>query len=145
MSLAIDTNLFLYAHIEDFFEHTKARSFLKKILQQKDFFYISWQVYYEYVRLTTHPRVLKKPLSVKQACADLSPYLKHPHCRLLLESPHHEEILNEVLQNLPGAKGNFIHDCHYAALLKENGITKIATADTDFKKFDFLEVLNPCL
>ncbi|MBI2346815.1 MAG: hypothetical protein HYV03_08085 [Deltaproteobacteria bacterium] len=44
---------------------------------------------------------------------------------------------------LPSAKGNFVHDCHYAALLKEHAIDELATADADFKKFDFLKVLNP--
>ena len=38
-----------------------------------------------------------------------------------------------------------MHDCHYAALLKEHAVKEIATADSDFKKFDFLKVINPIL
>jgi predicted nucleic acid-binding protein len=44
---------------------------------------------------------------------------------------------------LPSARGNFLHDVRYAVLLREHGVRRICTADSDFKKFDFLDVMDP--
>lgn len=32
---------------------------------------------------------------------------------------------------------------HIAALLRQHGVDRIYTADSDFRKFAFLEVINP--
>lgn len=143
--LAIDTNIFLYAHFATFPDHKKVYDSLKKILDSNQSFCLSWQVCYEYIRVTTHPQALQKPLKAAQALHDLSKYLSHSRCQLLAETPAHEQVLTQIFQKLPMAKGNFIHDCHYAALLYENGVQKILTLDDDFRKFDFLEVVNPLL
>lgn len=143
MALALDTNLFIYAHFSQYTEHGNARSFLESLLTRPDPFYITWQVYYEYIRIVTHPKVHSKPLSVSQACHDLSPYLNDSRCHILTETQHHHDAIQVIFKMVPKAKSNFIHDCHYAALLYEHGIKEIVTADMDFKKFDFLNVVNP--
>lgn len=145
MSLAIDTNIFVYAQFGLYPQHQAAHAFLKKRLSQALPFYISWQVFYEYIRITTHPRIHRVPLTAHQATLEISRYLEHPACKILQETSDHQRILLGILRKLPTATGNFLHDCHYAALLLENGITRIATADTDFKKFDFLEVIDPTI
>lgn len=143
MALALDTNIFVYAHFTDFPEHRAARTYLEGVLRRPDPFFLSWQVYYEYLRLATHPRVLRLPLSIAQAQDDFRPYLRDPRCQLLGETDRHEAVLREITRALTSAKGNFLHDCHYAAILKEHAIDTIATADMDFRKFDFLKVVNP--
>lgn len=145
MAIALDTNILIYAHFPKYPEHEKARSFLEQLLKNPDPFYLGWQVCYEYIRLVTHPRVLKSPLTASQAGEDLHPYLTDPRGHLLVETENHYSVLRQIIRSIPSAKGNFIHDCHYAALLKEHGIQKIATADADFLKFGFLEVINPCV
>lgn len=143
MALALDTNIFIYAHIEQFPEHSLVRAFLDQLLQKPDPYYLSWQVCYEYVRVVTHSKILKRPLTALAAMSDLKPYLADPRCQILLETENHITIFGELLKNLPSARGNFIHDCHYATLLREHAITEIATTDSDFRKFNFLEVTNP--
>lgn len=145
MTLAIDTNIFIYAQYELYPQHQLAHAFLKKIIASASPFYISWQVYYEYIRITTHPKIHKIPLTFHQAAKEMGAYVDYSSCQLLQETPDHHRILMKIMDRLPGSSGNFIHDCHYAALLLENGISKIATADTDFMKFDFLQVINPTI
>lgn len=143
MSLALDTNILIYAHHDQFAEHRAVREFLTELMGKPDSYFVSWQVCYEYIRLTTHSRVLTKPLTAREALADLVMYLNDPRCQVLVETVAHRQALQQIFKALPSARGNFTHDCHYAALLMEHGIERIATADADFKKFDFLDVINP--
>jgi predicted nucleic acid-binding protein len=66
-----------------------------------------------------------------------------PNARILLESPLHAESLKHVMEQSEYTRGHFIHDCHIAALLYENGIRTIITADQDFRRFDFLDIIDP--
>lgn len=143
MTAAIDTNIFIYAHHDFYRGHVAALAFLTNLLACGEIFFIGWQVYYEYLRITTHPRIHNIPHSILQAAGDMDVYFSHPSCRVLQETPDHHRVLKGIVQKLPTASGNFVHDCHYAALLKENGLNKIVTADMDFRKFDFLDVINP--
>jgi len=42
-------------------------------------------------------------------------------------------------------QGHLYHDVHIATIMKENGISKIATSDKHFRLFPFLKILDPCL
>lgn len=143
MTAAIDTNIFVYAYFDHYAQHEAARAFLRRLTTEGSPFFLAWQVYYEYIRIATHPRIHAMPLSVAEATRGMNIYLDHPTCRILQETPDHHRIFGEIIKKLPSASGNFIHDCHYAALLKENGLNEIVTADMDFRKFDFLKVVNP--
>ena len=46
-------------------------------------------------------------------------------------------------RNEDAPRGTFFHDAHLAALCLEHGIRKIATTDIEFRKFPFLEVIDP--
>jgi uncharacterized protein len=141
---AVDTNVLVYAHFELYSQHAKARAFCEQILSAPtDDWCIGWQVVYEYVRLTTHPSVHRVPLTVEQALADLQPYLACEWGHLLVHTPQHMPVLAAMASAMPTARGNFIHDLHYATLLREHGVEQIYTADSDFKKFDGLEVIDP--
>lgn len=142
-SAAIDTNILIYAHIADYKEHAATRRWLAEFLEHCDSFYLTWQVVYEYVRIVTHPVLHRNPLSAHEALSDLVPYLEHPKMRLLTESKEHAVTASELFKKIPASKGNFIHDCHYAAVLKEHAVKTIVTADNDFLKFKFLDVVNP--
>ena len=40
-------------------------------------------------------------------------------------------------------RGNLVPDAHLAALLRQHGIARSYSNDTDFLKFSFLDVTNP--
>ncbi len=143
MAVALDTNIFIYVHFDQYPEHEKAKSFLRQLFSLPDPFYLSWQVYYEYIRIVTHPKIHRLPLTVAQAIEDMRCYLEDSRCQMLVETENHQKVVKELFKEVPKARGNFIHDCHYAALLKEHSVQEIVTADMDFKKFGFLKVINP--
>lgn len=140
---AVDTNLLIYAHFELYPQHDKARGFCEQLLSSTEDWCFAWQVVYEYVRITTHPSIHKTPLTIAQALADMGPYLAAERAHVLTHTKQHAPILEAVAGMVPTARGNFIHDVHYAALLREHGVARIYTADSDFKKFQFLEVIDP--
>ena len=65
-----------------------------------------------------------------------------PLPRPLIELEGFLDVYREVTGRFP-VRGNLVPDAHLAALLRQHGVRKIYTSDTDFKKFDFLQVLNP--
>ena len=48
-----------------------------------------------------------------------------------------------TLGELPDVRANLIHDLHTAVLMREHGIARIYTRDTDFHRFPFLDVVDP--
>ena len=53
------------------------------------------------------------------------------------------DVLIQVADELPDIRGNVVHDLHTAVLMREHGITQICTLDRDFRRFPFLEIVNP--
>ncbi len=140
---AVDTNVLVYAHFDAYPQHQRARAFCRQLLGGNEDWCLGWQVYYEYLRITTHPRVHRQPLTLAEAMADLEPYLTSERCHILAHTPQHRQIFASVAAQVPSAVGNLVHDCHYAALLLEHGIERLYSADADFKRFDFLEAIDP--
>ena len=62
--------------------------------------------------------------------------------RVLSEDDGFLAIYRQVTGKFP-VRGNLVPDAHLAALLLQHGVKKIYTADSDFRKFEFLEVSNP--
>jgi predicted nucleic acid-binding protein len=55
----------------------------------------------------------------------------------------HARVLADVVAEVPGLVGNLVHDTHTAVLMREHGIRRICTRDTDFHRFSFLEPVDP--
>lgn len=140
---AVDTNIFIYAHFDRYPQHDKARRFCEERLLAGGDWCMGWQVFYEYLRITTHPRIHDSPLTITGAMNDLSPYVESDNCHMLAHTPQHHQVVVAVAENAPHVAGNLVHDCHYAALLREHGVKTLYTADTDFKKFGFLNTIDP--
>ena len=68
--------------------------------------------------------------------------LNLPRVRVLSEDDEFLAIYRQVSSYIP-VRGNLVPDAHLAALLMQHGVRRINTADSDFKKFEFLVVSNP--
>lgn len=141
----IDVNIWLYQANPESPFHAAVKSVLKPYLEGGSAFAVSWQVFYEFVRTATDPRVYSCPVSWTLACDFISRIFLHPSAHVLTETAAHEMSLRSVLEDAGYVRGHFIHDCHIAALLKEHGLTSIITADQDFNRFRFLKVISPQL
>jgi uncharacterized protein len=139
----VDTNLLLYAVNPDADEHSVARALLDEWRADDQPWFLTWGIAYEFLRVSTHPKVFPKPLMLARAQEWLDVLLRTPGLSVLLETDRHREVLREIAEEYPRLKGNILHDTHIAALMREHGVTEIRTADTDFHQFDFLTVVNP--
>ena len=141
--MLIDTNILLYAFDEFSPRHASCVAFVKSVLRANTPWNIAWQNIYEFLRNATRPNYFKNPLTFAEAMSFLDALMAHPRLTILAETDRHREYLAEALKTIPNPRGIFFHDVHLAALCLEHGIRKIATTDIEFRKFPFLEIIDP--
>ncbi len=139
----VDTNVLLYAADEDAEEHVACRGQLEAWRRQPSPWYLTWGICYEFLRVSTHPRVFRTPWSTSAARGFLDALLAAPGPTLLTPSERHADALHQTLDELPDLRGNLMHDLHTAVLMREHGVSRIVTRDTDFHRFPFLTVVDP--
>jgi hypothetical protein len=141
--LAVDTNILVHAANVDSQFHVPCRHWLERQRSRPDAWYTTWPIIYEFLRVTTHPRALPRPWSAPVAWDFVSALLASPGLGILVPTQRHAEVAGEVISELPHLSGNLLHDAHTAILMREHGIARICTRDTDFSRFPFLEVIDP--
>lgn len=142
MSYSVDVNVLLYASDQASPRYDRALQFLQSRASDPELFCISWPTMMAYIRISTHPRIFSQPLSPEEALKNVESLIGLPRVRVLSEDEGFLAIYRQVTGKFP-VRGNLVPDAHLAALLLQHGVTKIYTADSDFKKFEFLEVSNP--
>jgi toxin-antitoxin system PIN domain toxin len=141
--LAVDTNILVYAADADSQFHDACHGWLEQQRVRPDAWYTTWPIIYEFLRVTTHPRVMRRPWSVTAAWDFIATLLVSPGLGVLNPTQRHADVAAEVLAELPHLAGNLLHDAHTAILMREHGIRRICTRDSDFNRFPFLEVIDP--
>jgi toxin-antitoxin system PIN domain toxin len=142
MSYSIDTNILLYASDQESPHHERAKRFLESRGEDPDLLCLSWVTLMGYQRIATHPSIFRNPLSAQLAWGNVTSLLALPRSRVITEQEGFEQEYERVSQAI-GVKGNLVPDAHLAVILQQHGVSKIYTADTDFRKFGFLNVVNP--
>ena len=102
---------------------------------------LPWVTILGFIRVTTHPRVLARPLSPQAACAPVRAWLERPFVAILHPGQRHAEILFGLLERL-GTGGNLTTDAHLAALCIEHQ-AELHSTDADFSRFSGLRWKNP--
>ena len=105
--------------------------------------HLTWSICYEFLRVSTHPRVFQSPLTPDRALAFLNQLLDSPGIGLLWPTDRHQSLLAATLAETPGIQGNLMHDLHTAVLMREHEVAAICTFDRDFLRFPFLTVIDP--
>ena len=141
--LVFDTNVLVYAANEDSEFHLPCRRRLEKARREPSPTFLTWSVCYEFLRVTTHPRVLQSPQRPLDAWRFLSELLKSPGVELLIATRRHAAVLAQTTAELPEVCGNQMHDLHIAVLMREHGVSRICTRDAGFRRFPFLSVTDP--
>jgi predicted nucleic acid-binding protein len=98
---------------------------------------------YEFLRVATHAKAFQQPLEWNEALEFLQPLLASERFRVVVAGAEHWTVLQDVLTDLTYPAGNLFFDVRTAALMREHGIKRIYTTDTDFLQFDEIEVVNP--
>lgn len=140
--LLVDTNVLIHAANVDSPSHGESIAWLDRKRRQPDAWYTTWPILYEFMRVTTHPRVLKQPWSIANAWAFVSALLSSPGLGVLAATQRHADVAEQMITEFPWLAGNVLHDAHTAILMREHGIRRICTYDADFHRFPFLEVVD---
>ncbi len=141
--LVVDTNILVYVADEDSPFHVPSRQWLERQRGRADAWYTTWGILYEFLRVVTHPRVLRQPWSAAAAWEFVTALLASPGLGVLVPTPRHAAVAGQVIAEMPYLAGNLMHDAHTAILMREHGIRRICTRDADFHRFPFVEVLDP--
>ena len=139
----VDTNVLVYAADEDSSFHGACRRVLDDCRGRAAAWYLTWPICYEFLRITTHPRVFRRPWPAQQAWAFLLALLASRSLGILVATDRHAAVVSEVVEEMPQLAGNVVHDAHTAILMREHGIRVIYTRDTDFHRFPFVEPVDP--
>jgi len=139
--ILIDANLLIYAIDADSPHHIKARAWLEATLSSDTEVGLAWGVMLAFLRITTHPKIVRSPLPPEQALDYVDTWLAQPYVKLIAPTERHWPILRNLLQRT-GMAGNLTSDAHLAALALEYGYT-VYSADHDFKRFPGLNHVNP--
>jgi hypothetical protein len=139
--ILVDANLLIYAVDRDSPHHAPARRWLEQALSGSEAVGIAWIVALAFVRITTHPAVMRTPLSAENAIGYIDDWLRQPFVRLIGPGEKHWPILRNLLM-ASGTAGNLTSDAHLAALAIEHGCT-VASADNDFRRFAGLTHVDP--
>lgn len=143
MKALIDTNVLVMASVSETSGHKACLAFIERLLKSRSPWCLSWVNIYEFIRVVTHSKVFSKPVRWNQAVRQMSDMIRHPALQLLVETDRHVDVMEQVIKEAGGASGNFVHDCHIAALMVEHDVYRIVTADADFRRFPMLEVVAP--
>jgi hypothetical protein len=139
----IDTNVLLYGANSDAAEHARAREFLAEIGTSSDSWYVTDGILYEFLRVSTHAKVFPSPLTWREALDFLRPFIDADNVHILHVEESHWTLLGKVLAELTHPSGNLFFDIRTVVVMREHGVRRIYTTDTDFLQFGGIEVVNP--
>jgi toxin-antitoxin system PIN domain toxin len=139
----VDANLFIHAANPDVDEYEAARRVVNEWRIGGEPWFATWPILYEFLRVTTHPKVFERPRTLGQAWEFVEALLASPGFGVLTESERHPAVVAELGAEYPWLAGSIVHDFHTVALMREHGIVEIRTADKDFLHFKHLRVVNP--
>jgi uncharacterized protein len=139
----VDTNVLIYAAHAPSPEHARCRSLLEGWRGESSPWFVTWPICYEFLRVTTHPRVFDRPWEAPEALGFLEALLASPSLAILEPTPRHQGLLRAITGAVPGLRGNIVHDVHTVVLMREHGISRIVTRDMDFHRFPGLTVVDP--
>lgn len=139
--ILVDANLLIYAVNKDASHHKKACSWLEKTLSKTTDVGLAWIVILAFLRITTHPRIMRNPLDTDSALGYIAEWLDQPYVTLVTPGEHHWPIFMNLVRTT-GTAANLTSDAHIAALAIEYGC-EICSADYDFQRFPSVRHVNP--
>lgn len=139
--ILVDANLLIYAVNRDAPHHRNARRWWEKALSDTESVGLAWIVILAFLRITTRPGILAKPLSAESATDYIDEWMKRPMVELVVPGDAHWSILRNLVLS-SGTLGNLTSDAHLAAMALENG-ADIYSADYDFQRFQGVRHCNP--
>ncbi len=142
-SMLIDANVLLYALINDYPQHAKAKAWLSSQLAAQRRIALPWVNILAFMRISTNRRVLSEPLNAQDAWAAISQLLDHPRIWVPTPGSEHRGIFDQLMQRYQPT-GDLVMDLSLTALALEHGL-QVVSCDSDFARFPESRWMNPLL
>ena len=139
--ILVDANVLIYASVDSFRQHERARHWLDERLNGAPPIGLPWASLLGFLRVTTNPRVFGRPMAVADAWRQVLAWLGCEPAWIPQPTERHREILGDLLA-APGVQANLVPDAHLAALAIEHGLILCST-DGDFARFSGLRWEDP--
>lgn len=141
--MLVDANLLLYAVDATSPSHDRASAWLERTLNGDRRVGLPWQSIGAFLRIATHPRVTRNPLSTGDAWGYVQSWLDADPTWVPPATARTAAVLARLMRAAP-ITGNLVTDAQLAALAIEHGLV-VLTADTDFARFAEVRWTNPLL
>ena len=138
--IAVDANLLIYAHVQDFGQHCAAREWLDGQLSGETRVGLPWPSLLAFLRIVTNPRIFAHPESINDAWSQVNAWLQASVAFVPLPTPRHADVLSGLISVVDRAP--LVPDAHLATLAIEHGLT-LYSCDRDFARFPGLRWVNP--
>lgn len=139
----VDTNILVYSVNLDSPHHLTCRTALENWRRRADSWFITWDICFEFLRVVTHRRVLRSPLSLDRAWSFLEALLATRSLGILCPTERHAAVFAALAEEMPHLSGNHMQDAATVTLMREHGIRSIYTCDSDFHRFSRIEAIDP--
>jgi toxin-antitoxin system PIN domain toxin len=140
-AILLDANLLLWAHHRQFTQHEPARAWLAETLSTVPVVGIPWPSILAFVRISTHPRALERPLDAPTVRTVVESWLTRRNVSTPVPTDRHAALFGNLLVG-GRATGNHAPDAHLAALAIEWGLV-LVSADRDFARYPGLRWEDP--
>ena len=137
-----DVNVLIYAHREDStVDHPRYADWLVSLATGPEPFALSVLALSGLVRITTNPRVFRRPSTLDEVFGFIEQLVQRPTARLVAPGPEHLALFEQLCRD-SGAAGKLVADAQHAAVAIENGCTMVTT-DSDYDRFPGLRWHHP--
>lgn len=133
--------MLVHAFRKDASDHVLCRSWLDRVVNGDSRFGMSPQVLSAVVRVTTHPKVFKRPSRLDEVLRFCEILVGQPRCIVTQPGEEHWEIFARLCR-AADARGNLVPDAWFAAMAIEAGCEWI-TLDRDYARFPGLKWRSP--
>src|SRR5580704_2406306 len=96
--ILVDANLLLYAEDSLASRHDAAREWWDKQLSGTGLVGLCWPVLTAFIRISTNPRLHRRPLTIKEAVERVQSWLDQPCVQLILPTDQHWPIFQKMLR-----------------------------------------------
>jgi toxin-antitoxin system PIN domain toxin len=139
--MILDANLLLYAVDRSSRLHAEAANWLVDTMRGSRRVGVPWQTIGAFLRISTHPRAMDRPLRPEDALSYVRTWLAQPVTWVPPASERTVSVYGSLAGHVPIA-GNLVPDAMLAALAIEHGVT-VMTCDTDFARFPGVQWADP--
>lgn len=129
----VDANVLLYATDSTSRDHEACRDWMVSALNGNARVGLPAQSIGAFLRISTHPRVMDRPLTAAEAWDIASAWLGAPAAWVPEVTDHTLSVLGDLVVE-HAVTGNLVTDAQLAAQAIEHGLA-VVTLDTDFKRF----------